>query len=141
MALKISQGHMWRAQIEDKPGSFTSSLAPFAKAGHNLQIVTGWSQLPGNSGAAMEIFPITDEKGKQCAKEAGLHEVKDLVCLIVEGPDKAGLAYEMAKAISDAGVNLRYAVCQGIKDSFLACFGFQNQADSEIARKALEKLA
>jgi hypothetical protein len=140
MAFKISKGHMWRAQIEDKPGTFAQSLKPFAKAGHNLQIVAGYSQSKDHQTAAVEIFPVADEKGQVCAREAGLHEIKDIVCLIIEGEDRAGLAYDMAKAISDAGINLRYAVCQGVKQNFLACFGFQNDADAEKAKQVLSKL-
>ncbi len=140
MRLKISKGHMWRAEIDDKPGTFAQSLEPFAKAGQNLQIVTGWSQTKDKQKGSVEIFPVTDEKGKVCAKEAGLHEITDIVCLIIEGEDRPGLAYDMAKAISQAGINLRYAVCQGVKQNFLACFGFQNEADAEKAKEVLEKL-
>lgn len=140
-ALKISKGHMWRSKIEDKPGTFAKALEPFAKAGQNLQIVTGWAPSgTEKQGACMEIFPIADEKSQQCAREAGLQEMKDIVCLIVEGEDHPGLAHKMAKAIADSGVNLRHATCQGVKQHFLACFGFQNDADAEKAKAALAKL-
>jgi hypothetical protein len=139
-ALKISKGHMWRSTIEDKPGTFAKALEPFAKAGHNLQIVAGWTPSVGSGKASMEVFPIIDEKAKQCAKEAGLQEMKDLVCLILEGDDSPGLGYKMAKAIADAGVNTRYAMAQGVKGHFAACFGFQNDADAEKAKAALAKI-
>lgn len=140
--LKISKGHMWRSAIADTPGTFAAALEPFAKAGHNLQIVAGWAPSPESNKqtAAMEVFPITDEKGKQCAKEAGMQEMKDLVCLIVEGLDSPGLAYKMAKAIAAAGVNTRYAMAQGVKGHFLACFGFQNDSDAEKAKTALSNI-
>jgi hypothetical protein len=83
---------------------------------------------------------IVDEKDKQGAREAGLEEMKDVVFLIVEGPDSAGLAYKMAKAIADAGVNTRHAMAQGIHGHFLACFGFQNDGDAEKAKTALSKI-
>jgi hypothetical protein len=141
-ALKISKGHMWRSTIEDKPGTFAAALEPFAKAGHNLQIVAGWAPSTGSGKqtASMEIFPVTDEKGRQCARDAGMQEMKDLVCLIIEGEDSPGVAYKMAKAIADAGVNTRYAMAQGVKQHFLACFGFHNDADAEKAKAALNEL-
>ena len=94
-ALKVRKGTMWRSQIEDTPGTFAKKLEPFAKAGQSLQVVAGWSTSSATEKgvAYMEIFPVTDEKGKQCAKEAGLHEVTDSVCLIVEGDDRPGLGY------------------------------------------------
>ncbi len=141
-ALKISKGHMWRGAIEDKPGSFAEALEHFAKAGLNLQIVAGWAPTAGNlkQTASMEVFPVTDEKSKQIAKEAGLKEMTDVVCLIVEGPDSPGLAFKMARAVADAGVNTRYALMQSVKQSFLACLGFQNDADAEKAKTALSKI-
>jgi hypothetical protein len=141
-ALKISKGHMWHSSIEDKPGSFASALEPFAKAGLNLQIVCGWAPSAGSQKqtGSMEIFPITDEKSQKCAQEAGLKEMTDLVCLVVEGEDSPGLAYKMAKAIADAGVNTRYAMAQGVKGHFLACFGFHNDTDAEKAKTALTKI-
>ena len=140
--LKITKGHMWRSNIEDKPGTFAAALEPFAKAGQNLQIVAGWTP-SGDSpkkAACLEVFPIADEKSKQCAREAGLQEMKDLVCLIVEGDDNPGIAHKMAKAISEAGVNLRYAMAQGVKGHFLACYGFSTDADAEKAKTALTKI-
>jgi len=137
MALRIKKGHMWRGQIEDKPGTFANALAPFAKSKYNLQVVTGWSPDKNKQTGSIEVYPVADEQSKQCAKEAGLHEVTDIVCLIVEGEDRPGLAYDMAKIMSDLGINLRFAVCQGVKPNFLACFGFHNDADAEKALKAL----
>ena len=141
-ALKISKGHMWRGQIEDKPGTFAEALKPFANSGSNLQVVAGWSQSSPTQKhmAGMEIFPITDEKAKQSAKEAGLQEMTEIVYLIIEGEDSSGLAYKMTKAISEAGVNIRHAMLQSIKQSFVACFGFSTDADAEKAKAALQKL-
>jgi hypothetical protein len=141
-ALKIRKGSMWRAQIEDTPGTFAKKLEPFAKAGQNLQVVAGWSTASAaQKGVAyMEIFPVTDETGKQCAKEAGLHEVTDSVCLIVEGDDRAGLGYAMAKAVADAGVNVRFAMCQSIGKQFQGCFGFHSDAEAQKAQAVLSKI-
>jgi hypothetical protein len=128
MAISIKKGFLWRKDIENTPGTFAQTLEPFAKAGVNLQIVMGYTAA---GKGAVEIFPFTDEKGQQAAKEAGLHEAKEVPCLILEGPDKAGLAHDIAKTIADAGVNLHFAICQGVDGKFQGCFGFGNDQDAE----------
>jgi|ERR1700733_6920806 hypothetical protein len=130
MAISVKKGFLWRTDIENKPGTFAKTLEPFAKAGVNLQIVMGYTAA-GKS--AVEIFPITDEKGKQAAKDAGLKEAHEIPCLILEGADKAGLAHEVAKTIADAGINLHFAICQSVDGKFQACFGFGNDQDAEKA--------
>ncbi len=140
MALKIRKGYLWRKEIENKPGTFAAALEPFSRAGQNLQIVMGYAKTTEQSKGAIEIFPVTDEKGKGCAKEGGLHEMTETTCLIVEGEDKAGTAYSIAKAIADAGINLHFAMCQSVDKQFQACFGFANDADADKAQAAIAKL-
>ena len=140
MALKIRKGYLWRKEIENKPGTFAAALEPFSKAGQNLQIVMGYAKTTEQTKGAIEIFPVTDEKSKECAKAGGLHEMAETTCLIVEGEDKAGTAYNIAKAIAEAGINLHFAMCQSVDKQFQACFGFANDADADKAQAAIAKL-
>lgn len=140
MALQIRKGHLWRREIDNKPGTFAAALEPFSKAGQNLQIVMGYAKTAEQTKGAIEIYPVTDEKGKQSAQQAGLHEMTETVCLIIEGDDKAGTAYNIAKAIADAGINLHFAMCQSVDKRFQACFGFGNDSDADKAQAAISKL-
>ncbi len=140
MALTIRKGYLWRKEIENKPGTFAAALEPFSKAGQNLQIVMGYAKTSEHTQGAIEIYPVNDEKSKKCAEEGGLHEMTETTCLIIEGDDKAGTAYNIAKAIADAGVNLHFAMCQSVDNRFQACFGFNNDADAAKAEAAIAKL-
>jgi len=142
MALKIRKGTLWRREIENKPGTFAEALEPFASAGQNLKIVMGYTSASdaAKKNGAVEIFPVTDEKAKECAKKGGLHEMAHATCLIIEGDDKPGVAYKIAKAIADSGINLHFAMCQAIGSQFQACFGFGSEADAAKAETAIEKI-
>ncbi len=140
MAVKIRRGHLWRKEIENTPGMFAAALEPFSKAEQNLQIVMGYAKTTEHTKGAVEIYPVTDAMSKQCAAEGGLKEMTETICLIVEGDDKAGTAYTIAKAIADAGINLHFAMCQSVDKKFQACFGFANDADAEKAEAAISKL-
>ena len=137
MTLNIRKGYLWRKEIENKPGTFASALEPFANAGQNLQIVMGYAKTTEHTQGAIEIFPVTDEKGKECAKAGGLSEMHEAVCLIVEGEDKPGIAYEIAKSIASVGVNLHFAMCQSVDKRFQACFGFGSEADADKAKASI----
>ena len=136
MAITIKKGVIWRKEIENQPGEFAKTLAPFANGGINLQIVMGYTAA---GKGAVEIFPVTDAKGQQAAKDAGMHEAKEVPCLILEGADKAGLAHSVAKTIADAGINLHFAICQSVDGKFQACFGFGNDKDADKASELIKK--
>ena len=140
MSLNIRRGHLWRKEIENKPGTFAAALEPFSKANQNLQIVMGYAKTTEHTKGAIEIFPVTDAQSKECAEAGGLTEMKETTCLIVEGEDKPGTAHAIAKAIADAGINLHFAMCQSVEKHFQACFGFANDADADKAAAAIAKL-
>jgi hypothetical protein len=140
MALHVRKGYLWRKELDNQPGTFAQALEPFSKAGQNLQIVMGYAKGIGHAKGAIEIFPVTESKAIESAEAAGLQEMSEATCLIVEGDDKAGIAYEIANAISALEINLHFAMCQSIDKKFQACFGFSTDAEASKAQAAIEKL-
>jgi hypothetical protein len=139
MALSVKKAALWRREIENRPGTMAESLKPFAKAGVNLQIVMGYTG-PKGTASAVEVCPITDAKAEQAAKEAGLHKANEVHCVVAQGPDRAGIAYDMANAVSAAKINLHFAMCQAIDGKFHAVLGFDSEADADKAVELLSKL-
>lgn len=140
MAFRIRRGYLWRKEIDNKPGAFAKTLEPFSRAGQNLQIVMGYAKGPGHAKGAIEIFPVTDDKAVACANQAGLQEMTEAICLIVEGDDKPGIAFEIAKVIAELEINLHFAMCQSVDKQFQGCFGFTSEADANKAQTAIEQL-
>jgi hypothetical protein len=140
MALTVKKAVLWRREIENRPGTLADSLKPFAKAGVNLQVVMGYAPPPGKGASAVEVFPVGDAKAEQAAKEAGLRPAQEVHCVVVEGSDRAGIAYDMASAFGSAGLNLHFAMCQSINSHFHAIFGFGSEKDVDQAVGILKKL-
>ncbi len=140
MSLTIKKATLWRRQLENRPGTLAEALKPFAQAGVNLQVVMGYTFAPEQGHAAVEVYPVADAKSEQAAKAAGLVAVEDTHCLIVEGPDRVGLGYDMANAISDAKINLNFAIVQVIGDKFGGVFGFASQEAATKAQELIQKV-
>jgi hypothetical protein len=140
MALSVKKAVLWRREIENRPGTLAESLKPFSKAGVNLQIVMGYTSPSRAGSSALEVFPIADAKAEQVAKEAGLHAGHEVHCLVVEGDDRSGVAYDIANAMASAGINLQFAMCQALNKKFQAVFGFGSDKDAEKASGLISKL-
>ena len=59
--------------------------------------------------------------------------------LLVEGDNKPGLAYAVAKAIADAGINLGFLVAQVVGRRYSAVVGFDSEADANNAAALIKK--
>jgi len=139
--LKVSKAVLWRRELENRPGTLAAALEPFAKAGVNLQIVMGYSSPKPGGTSAVEVFPVTGPIAEQAAKEAGLKPQEQVPCVIVDGADRSGLAYDIAKAIADAGINLHFAVVQALDNRYHGIFGFGSQADADKSLDLIQSAA
>lgn len=144
MSVTVKKATLWRRELENKPGALADTLKPFAKTNVNLQVIMGYT-FPNAGGAAVEVYPITDSKSEEAAKEAGLSPAKEIACLIVEGDDRVGVGYEIANAVGAAGINLHFAVCQVFEKRYLGVFGFGSDQDAskaeQLIRQACEVLS
>jgi hypothetical protein len=53
--------------------------------------------------------------------------------VLVEGDNKPGLGYQIAKSISEAGINLSFVMAQIIGRRYSAVLGFESAADADKA--------
>jgi hypothetical protein len=139
MAITVKKATLWRRELSNKPHTLADTLKPFAKAGVNLQLIMGYT-FPAPGQGAVEVFPITDAKAEECAKEAGLAPAKDISCVLVEGDDRAGIGFDIADAVGTAGINLHFAMCQVVGQRYSGVFGFGSEADAEKAEKLIKQV-
>ncbi len=140
MALSVKKGSLWRRELENRPGSLAQSLEHLAKKGVNLQILTGYSY-QSRAGGAVEIFPIADAKSEEAAKEAGFAKAENVPCLLVSSNDRAGVIYDITKAIANEGINLQFVQSQSIDGKYTAILGFFSDGDTSRAHTIVEKVA
>jgi hypothetical protein len=138
MPVTVKSIVLWRKEIENKPAALAGVLEPLANARADLQVVMGY-RYPGNQAmAAVELYPVTGKKSAGAAKAAGLAAAA-IPTLLVQGDNKPGLGSAIARAISDAGINMDFLVAQVIGRRYSAVIGFENQADSRKAAALIKR--
>lgn len=140
MGMTVKRVTLWRSEVENKPGELARALEPIARAGTDLQVVMGY-RYPGNeTKAAIEVYPITGRKAAGAAQAGGL-SASSIPTLQVEGDNRPGLGYEIAKALADAGINISFQVAQVIGRRFSAIFGFETDAAAGRAATLIKRAA
>jgi len=139
MAVTVKKIVLWRRETENKAGILANALAPLAHAGTDIHVVMGYRYPGEESKAAIELYPVAGRKSVTAAKEAGF-SASAIPALLIEGDNRAGLGYETAQAIADAGINVDFLVAQVVGRKYSAVFGFESDTDATkcaaIIRKA-----
>jgi hypothetical protein len=131
MSIAVKKVILWRREIENRPGSLAQSIKPLAKSGINLQILVGYAPHSQGQGA-VEVYPVTDAKAEAAAKEAGLKPMTDVQCLLVEGEDHPGLAYD---------INLEFVMLTALGGKFAGIFGTKTAPEADKVKGIIEHAA
>jgi len=137
MPYVVKKLDVWTGEIDDRVGGLASKLEPLANAGVDLQFLVARRQphLPGKG--VVFLSGISGAKGTKAVAAAGLAKASDVVALRVEGPNKAGAAYQVTRRIADAGISLRGASAGVVGKKFQLFLAFSNEADADNAARSL----
>lgn len=138
MPVSVKKVVLWRKEIGNTPGTLAGVLEPVASAGASLQIVMGYRYTGAKTKAAVELFPVATKKAAAAAQAAGL-EPSNIPALLVQGDDKPGVGFAIAKALGDAGINLDFFVGQTLQGKYSLVIGFDSEADAEKAAPLIKK--
>jgi hypothetical protein len=140
MTVKITRVEIWQTEIQNKPGVLASTLQPLAERRADLKVVMKYS-VPGRpSRATVEIFPGTGRRGALAAQAAGFSRSRTPV-LLVEGPNRPGLAYAVANTIAWAGIDVRFLSAQVVGKRYSALLGFKTDEEARKARVLIRRVA
>lgn len=139
MAITVKKAVLWRKEVDNRPGTLASALEPLATAGADLQVVMAY-RYPGSDKGAVELHPVSGRKSREAAQTAGLAP-STIPVLLVEGDDRPGLGYTLAKAVGDAGINMSFVMAQTVGRRYSTVFGFENEADAAKAAALIKKAA
>jgi hypothetical protein len=138
MAVSVKPITLWRAEVDNRPGTLARALGPLAESGASLRVAMVY-RFPGNeSRGAIELFPVSGRKATTAARRAGLSE-SGIPTLLVEGDDKAGLGAAIARSLAEAGINVAFLVAQVVGRRYAAVIGFDSPADARKAAPLLRK--
>ena len=137
MPYAVKKLDVWTGTIEGRVGGLASKLEPLARAGIDLQFLVArrHPHLPGRG--VVFLSGIAGAKGTKAAAAAGLAKARDVVALRVEGPNKAGAAYQITCRLADAGINLRGVSAGVVGKKFELLLAFDNAADADKAALAV----
>ena len=137
MPYDVKKLDVWTGEIDDKVGGLASKLEPLAKAAVDLQFLVARRQahLPGRG--VVFLSGISGAKGTKAAADAGLAKASNVVALRVEGPNKAGAAYQITRRLADAGINLRGVSAGVMGKKFQLFLAFDNAADADKAARSV----
>ena len=140
MPLQVKKVDVWSGQIDDRPGALAQKLAVLSAAGVNLQFLLA-RRTPENPGKGLLfVSPIRGAGQTRAAVEAGLARSNDLQSIRVQGPDKPGIAGQMARAIAGAGVSMRGFTATALGRRFVAYIALDSAADAATAAKAVKAI-
>jgi hypothetical protein len=137
MPYDVKKLDVWTGEIDDKVGGLASKLEPLAQAGVDLQFLVARRQPHRPGRGVVFLSGIAGAKGTKAAAAAGLAKASDVVALRVEGPNKAGAAYQITRRLADAGLNLRGVSAGVMGKKFQLFLAFDNTADADTAARSL----
>lgn len=139
MAMKITKVEVWAGDIQDQPGGLARVADALAAAGANIECCVARRQAERPGMGMVFVSPIKGKKAQDAARSIGMSPAS-MGTLRVEGPDKAGTGARIARAVADAGINMRGCSASTIGNKFVAYFGFDNAMDADRAAKAIKKV-
>lgn len=138
MPVTVKKITLWRAEVDNQPGTLASIVGPLASAGADLKVVMGY-RIHGSGGkAAIEVCPIVGKKLVAAAQAAGL-SASAIPTLLVEGDDRPGLGHAIAQAVAAAGINFAFFVAQVIGRKYSVVVGFETEDDAKKATPVIKK--
>jgi hypothetical protein len=138
MPVTVKKIVLWRTEVENKPGALAATLEPAATGGADLKVVMGYRHPATEGKATIEVFPITGRKLTAACAAVGL-SASTIPTLLVEGDSRPGLAYNLASAIADSGINIAFWIAQVIGRKYSALIGFESDDDAKRATPAIKK--
>jgi hypothetical protein len=138
MAYTITPVDVWVGAVEDRPGGLAEKLEALFDSGHNLDFMLAMRTLEMPGTGVVLVSPVEGEAGVE--GNAGTRELSlwtTVHALRVEGPDRAGLAAQVTRAVAGLGISLRGASAARLGDRAVIHLAFDSSADADKALAAL----
>jgi hypothetical protein len=138
--LLVEREEVWVASVDDKPGELATKLGALAQAGANLGFIIA-RRAPDKPGTGVVfVTPLIGDREVRAGVAVGFNVTSSLHSICVEGPTEPGVASKLAKAIGDAGVNMRGFSAAAIGTKFVAHVGVDTSEDQDKVVKLLAAL-
>ncbi len=132
----VERVDVWAATIEDRPGGLAELLC--GKRGQTCVIIARRAPERPGKGVAF-VTPPQGDREIRAASQVGFNVTRSLHCVRVIGPDRPGIAAELAQKLAGGGINLRGFSASVIDTQFVAYVAVDSLDDTNKAIEVLEK--
>ena len=139
MDVLVESAEVWAATIPDRAGGLADVLNALLEAGANLQFIVA-RRAPEEPGKGVVfITPLQGDREIRAAAQVGFNVNRRHHSVRVTGPDRPGVAAEVAQKLAEAGINLTGFSASVIGTQFVAYASLDSLDDANKVVKALEK--
>jgi len=136
MAYSVGKVDVWAGDIPNQPGTLANALDALANAGAKLEFLI--ARKVDDMTSRVFLSPIKGKKLERAAAGAGISKAANLFGIRIEGPDKPGTGARIARAVANAGINLRGASAAGLGKGGVMYLAVESEADLSNAMKAIK---
>ena len=130
MSIRVRKVVVWRTEVENRPGEMARALEPLAQ--QDLDLVIGYQ------GAVIDIAPVVGKRATTAAESAGFKPLPTST-ILVEGENRPGVCFTIARVLGDAGISMDSVVAQVAGKKYQALFGCTSDADAKKAASLIKK--
>jgi len=141
MDLIVEGMEVWAAPIMEGPGSLATMLAGLKEAGADLELVIARRTPEEPEAGVVFITPLRGDREIAAATDLGFNVTRSVSSLRVVGPDRPGIAAELAQKLAERGIPLLGLSVAVIGPSFVLHARLESMAEVERAKRILEETA
>ncbi len=112
MAYQMEKVDVWLGFLKDKPEELAGALEVLKAAGASLEFM--FARGTGDGKAIYFLAPLKGSAQLRAARKLHLTKSSKTLSLRITGPDKRGIGLDIARALGEAGINIRGFSVMGI---------------------------
>lgn len=140
MALEIRKVQVWSGEVVDLLGAAAAKLEHLANAGADLQFVFTRPHPQFQEAGVIFLAPILGAQQINAAREIGLQPAPDVTMLYIQGPNRAGIGFQLMSQLAVAGIAMQGMSFSAAGQKFGAYLAFNNTDDATTAVQVLATL-
>ncbi|MBX3395473.1 MAG: ACT domain-containing protein [Phycisphaerae bacterium] len=132
MSYTVKKVDVWAGDVMNRPEKLARVLEALTAAGAQLEFLV--ARRVSQNTSRIFVAPLKSKKERQAASDVGLVSAAGMHSIRIDGPDRAGLGADIARAVAAAGINVRGASAAtiGKKNVFWLAFAESGEADAAI---------
>lgn len=137
MTLEVRRVQVWCGEIPDRPGAAAGKLEALKQSGADLALIFSRPNPHKPETAILCLAPITGPEQIHAARAADLGPALDVFMLVVQGPHRSDIGFEIMSRLAIAGINLRGFSLSSAARCFSAYLAFDDLDDLTHAIQVL----